>query len=143
MIKKQVNANYEIMATFKNVKLKVPNKNDKHLKFIAEHQIINGNQEIVGIPNHYRRGDIFDGNFLTRRFYIDPSLLGTIIVADEVRIVSKIDLVKNQVCLIIDIIKQDLNEIKPQYILKCGSPLKGENSFQIPGTDKQVSFLSV
>lgn len=141
MIKKQVNANYEIMATFKNVKLKVPSRNDKHLKFIAEHEMINGNQEIVLVPDHFRRGDIFNGVFVTKRFYIDSSLLGQVIVADEVRVVSKIDIVKNKVCLIIDIIKHDLEKIKAKYILKCGSPKEAGTSFQIPKTDKFVSFI--
>ncbi len=138
-----VNANYKPIATFRNVKLKVPGRNDKHLKFVSKHEIVNRNQEIVDIPDHYRRGDVFEGNFLTRRFYVDPSFLGHVIVANEVRLVSKIDLAKNKVCLIIDIIKYDLKEIKPQYILKCGSPLKGENSFQIPGTNKYVSFILI
>lgn len=136
-----VNANYEVIATFKNVKLKVPGENDKHLKFLSEHQIANASGEIVIVPNHFRRGDIFDGIFLTRRFYIHKSLLGQIIVADEVRVVSKIDMVRNQINLIIDIIKHDLNKKKEKYILKCGSPKKEANSFRIPKTDKYVSFI--
>ncbi len=142
-MEKKVNASYEIVATFKNVKLRVPGENDKHLKFIPEHEIINSENEIIAIPDHYRRGDIINGNFLTRRFYVDPSFLNQTIVANEVRLVSKIDMARNKVCLIIDIIKHDLEKIKPQYVLKCGSPLNGENSYQIPGTNKHVRFLSI
>lgn len=143
MERKEVNASYEIITTFKNVMLKIPSENDKHLKFIKEHQIINDEKEIVNVPDHYRRGDIFDGNFLTRRFYVHPRFLGKMVVVDEVRLVSKIDLAKNKVSLIVDIIKHDLELLEPQFMLKCGSPKKCQNSFQIPGTNRHVSFLPI
>ncbi len=141
MEKKHVNASYEIIASFKKVKLRVPKVDDKHLKFIAEHQMVNGDKEIVKVPDHFRRGDIFNGIFLTRRFYVHRQLLGQTIVADEVRVVSKIDMIKNQVCLIVDIIKCDLNSLETKYILKCGTPSEAGTSFKIPGTDKYISFL--
>ncbi len=141
MGKKVVKANYEIIASFNNVRLRVPCENDKHLKFISRHEMVNGNKEVVLVPDHFRRGDIFNGAFLTRRFYIHQSLLGQIIVADEVRVVSKIDMAKNQVSLIIDIIKYDLQKLEAQFILKCGSPKNSGVSFQIPKTDKFINFI--
>ncbi len=137
----KVKATYEILATFKKVQLKVPGVNDKHFKFIAEHCIINGDQELVKVPGHYRRGDLFNGNFVTRNFYIHSCLIGQTIVADEVRVVAKTDHYRGKICLLLDIVKHDLKRIKPQFRLKCGSPT---GDFLVPGTkDKFIKFEKI
>lgn len=137
----RVNAKYEVLDTFNDVEVKIPSKNDKHFKFIKSDTIVNMSNEIVGVPDHYRRGDIFNGNFLTRNFYINPRYIGKIITADEVRIVSKTDYYRNKITLIIDIIKKNgAPEKKAKYRLKCGSP---SGDYKIPGTKKYVKLEKI
>ncbi len=140
-------AKYDEEISYKNVLVNIPSEDDKQLKFIFAHIFTNGNREIVGVPCHLRRGIIFNGEFLTRRFYILPKFLGKTIVADEVKLISKYEKVDidgfefYQYTLIVDIIMYSDEENEPEYVLKCGST-KPEG-FIIPRTDKFVNFEKI
>ena len=133
-------AKYRVLQRFFDVKIRIPSKNDKYLEFEFAHLFTNGDKEIVQIPCHLRRGIFVENVLITRRYYILPQFIGKFIVANEVRIVSKVDK-NNEKNFIIDVIKYDLEKKEAKYIIKCGSPNETENSFQIPKTDKFISFI--
>ncbi len=131
-----VKASYKTLATIKNVLVKVPGANDKYMKFIREHEMLVDGKS-VNIPDHYRRGDLFNGRFLTRHFYIGAEgiteypqqLIAT------VDLVEKID--ERGSFLILDI---HPSGEKPEYKLAIGCPT---GDFKIPGTDKWVDFKKI
>ncbi len=138
------NAKYEVLATYNNVLVKIPDENDKELKFTFAHLFSNGDKDVVRVPCHLRRGLIINGEMLTRRFYIIHEFIGQTIVADEVRLVAKYEPVHDgffkfyQYTLIIDIIVKNTQKKKPRYILKCGTTKK--SGFIIPRTNRFVNF---
>lgn len=140
-----VNANFEILAKYENVSVYYPNaKNDKFLKLIAAHQIqVPGTQKPVTIPEHFRRGDVIDGQFVTKHFFINKNLQGNDIIAD-IEVVEKTNhFLNNSKTLILNITAKPTvaRANRPEWKIKIGTdkiPL--ENGYQIPNTEKYITF---
>ncbi len=145
-----VDASYETLATYENVCIFVPSeKTDKHMvKQQANSFRIKKTKELVYVPSHYRRGDIFktsdtDRIFVTRRFYLKNVCQGKKTVVDLVTVRKKIDHSKNdRISIIIDIQNERSNDSPniADFILKIGSP-KGQHL--IPGTEKFIYLEKV
>jgi hypothetical protein len=129
-----VNASYKVLAVEEKVLVKIPGGGDKHFKWVEAHEI-KARSGPHSVAEHYRRGDYFGGRFVTRRFFVEPDLVGKTTVA-TVKVVEKTDHQKGgQKALILEIYPR---EGSPTSKLKVGSPT-GE--FPIPGAKgKHVAF---
>ncbi len=132
-----VNASYKVLAEKKGVLVKIPGAGDKYLTWVQEHTIKTVNGAHV-VEEHYRRGDIFDGRFVTRRFFIGPELVGQTVVA-TVKVVEKTDHHKGDgKNIILEIYPTP--EVVPLLKLKVGASF-GE--YSIPGVrGRFISFES-
>lgn len=126
--------NYQVLALKKNVLVQVPAAGDQHMKWIEPHKF-QTSKGLHKVQEHYRRGDIFGGRFLTRRFFVQPNMLGKKINA-IVKVVKKNH--QNREYLILEIYPK---EGFPQWELKTGSP-NGE--FLLPGERaKYIKFKKI
>jgi hypothetical protein len=132
----EVNASYKTLATINGVIVKVPGAGDIHLRWIKAHQIKTKNG-LHSVESHYRRGDIFSGRFVTRRFFLGPEFVGQTIVT-AVFVVEKTDHNKNDEKSLILEIYPSIGST-PTSRLKIGSPT-GE--FAIPGVKAYIKFDS-
>lgn len=122
-----VNASYRVLVVKKNVLIKVPSAGDPHLKWMKPHNIksLNG---FHAVKEHYRRGDIFGGRFVTRRLFISPEFIGEEIIA-TVKVVEKTDYQKKgERSLILEIYLD--TEGPPTSRLKVGA---STGDYPIPG----------
>lgn len=117
----------------------IPSRNDKHMKWIKSHDmLVQGKKQ--RIEGHYRRGDIVDGMFVTKNFYISPSLLGKRIIGKCV-VFSRINYFKGEISLVLDIYPD--TEDSPRFKLKIGTPHGGDGAIEIPQTNKFVKFEKI
>lgn len=146
----EVDATYKTLAIYENVKVFVPNKNnDKYMVYEAANTFrLKKTGEIVRVPSHYRRGDLFPRikkgkTFVTRRFYLNDALHGKKTVADLVTIKLKTDHFRDgEQSIVIDIQNEFGKKIenKAKFILKIGSPA---GQHPIPLTNKFINLKKV
>ena len=143
MDRKTVNATYRNILTKMNVLVNVPGSNDEHMKFIGGHEIVVGGETIT-IPSHYRRGDIINGNFVTRNFFFSAILdeRSTKMIA-IVTVVEKTDHSRGgKKSIILDIHPNtrcyDLDKV--ETILAIGAK---EGDVLVPGSDKFIAFKKI
>jgi len=132
-----VKASYKVLDTIKGVLVKVPGAGDQHLRWIEEHEIKTANGRHT-VKEHYRRGDVFSGQFITRRFFVGPELIGETVVA-TVKVIEKTDYHKRGVkSLTLEI--HPTPEAFPLFKLKVGA---SSGEYPIPGVEgKFISFES-
>lgn len=131
----EVKASYKTLATFKNVEVWFPGDNDPHLKFVHAHTI-KSEQGIRRIKPHFRRGDIINGKFITKNFYVDPQLKGRTIVVDRVEVVLKTDYARaGQQTISLNITQDKIGEsgLTAEFRLKVGSTKEGFAIPDVPG----------
>jgi hypothetical protein len=141
MSKTIVNATYRNLLTKTNVLVNIPGKNDKHMKFIGKHEIVVEGKTIP-VPSHFRRGDIINGNFVTRNFFFNGNLIDekSQKVVATVTVVEKTDHSRgDKKSLILDIHPKvncyDMDRV--ETILTIGAT---EGDVSIPETDKFIAF---
>ncbi len=140
----EVNASFKTLGLFDLVEVKFPGENDPHLKFIRGHKIKigqNGQTKEINIAPHWRRGDLFNGNFVTRKFFVDYKLLGKTIVVDQVEVVEKTDHARgDKKSIILNIFQEKLGRQnrEAKYCLKVGAPT---GQFPISGTENRFIKL--
>lgn len=149
MKKTIVRATYVELITFMNVMVNIPGTNDKHRKFISDHEIVvDGNPDPIFIPAHFRRGDIIDGQFVTRHIYLDGTFPGKFQEEKSMKMVANVTLVEktdhnhgDKKSLIIDIhlIPECLNLTKAEWDLAIGT---STGDLPIPNTSKFIAFKS-
>jgi len=128
---------YRILGTFTNVLVTVPGANDPFMKFIQAHTF-DTEKGLVEVPEHYRRGDKFNGRWLTRHFYLDPEdraeyaqeMIAKVVVIEKNNEDGKF--------LIINI--TPYGKGTGQLRLSFGCPT---GNFEIPGTGKWVAFKKI
>jgi len=141
-MRKKTNAQvptYKTLAKINHVVVNVPGASDKYMKFIREHTLETANGTI-DVPEHYRRGDKFNGRFLTRHFYIGAEGITEYpqeIVA-TVEVVEKTN--EDGKFLILNIHPRPKGMIGKNFRLSFGCPA---GDFQIPGTEKWVAFKRI
>lgn len=136
-----VNADFEKLAKYENVMLKCPGMNDKHFKLIPGHSI-SVNEEVIQISKHYRRGDFIDQRIVTKHFFVNENHFNKSIVA-KVELVEKTDNARNGEKTFLLNITPNETSVRPTWRLKIGTDKKSDTSYQIPGTEKFVSFEPV
>ena len=143
----QVNAQFETVGKYENVLIYFPGKNDKFLKFIPAHEIQVPNLEkSVKVPAHFRRGDIIDGKFVTKHFFVDKKFQGSNIIA-TIEVVSKIDHARQDnhtIILNITLPPTVARANQPEWKIKIGTDkVPEDNGFKIPGTKKFITFQKI
>jgi len=141
---KTVNASYRNIRTFDNVIVNVPGTKDKHMKTIFGHQIIVDGKMIL-VPDHFRRGDIIEGYFVTRNIFPKDIFLKIFDEEKSQKMVAKVTVVEktdhsrgDHKSLILDIYPDgDADLEKGEFILAIGTTA-GE--FPIPYTSKFITF---
>jgi hypothetical protein len=141
----KVNASYRNIGTFNNVIVNVPGTNDKHRKMIYAHQIVVDDQTIF-VPDHFRRGDIIEGYFVTRNIFPESLFQKKFQKEKSQKMVAKVTVVEktdhsrgDQKSLILDIYLDGgcLDLEKGELILAIGTTA-GE--FPVPYTSKFIAF---
>jgi len=137
----KVNATYRTISEYMNVLTNIPGTNDPHMRFISGHEIILGG-ETTPIPSHYRRGDLINRRFLTRNFFIDPTMVGEKIqkMVVNIAVIEKTDHSRNnQRTLILDIrpVEEYLNLEKAEWLVSLNSPT---GDTETPNTGRFISF---
>ena len=153
-----VAAIFKTVAKQEKVKIQVPSREAKYLKFIDAHKILAfegtalRNVIMIDVHAHYAHFDIpvrnDDGSVkpaVIRHYFIDPDFRGETIVAN-VEIKEKVCLLTGKKTLIVDIVQLETN----------GSPLTVEHEFRlnvpttgtkgevlIPGTDNCVKIAEI
>ena len=136
----KVNASYKKIVGFRNVLINVPGANDKHMKYISGHAIeVEGSA--VLIPGYYRRGDIIDGEFLTKNFFLmtSPQEKSQKMVTD-IEVIEKTDHFRgNKKTLLLDIrpTKNSFDLSTAEWDISIGSPA---GDIKIPETDRFIAF---
>jgi len=136
----KVNASYKKIVALHNVLINVPGTNDKHMKYIPEHSIeVEGNA--IPIPGYYRRGDIINGEFLTKNFFLTaPPLEKSQKIVADIKVIEKIDHARgDKKTLLLDVqpTKNYLNLSKAEWDISLGSPT---GDIEIPGTGRFIAF---
>lgn len=136
-----VNATFITVAKYEKVLVKCPGENDKHFKFIQEHSIeVAGS--VVDIKAHYRRGDFIDKEIVTKHFFVEKKHFNTTVVA-TVELVEKTDHLRGEKkCFLLNITPKESAD-RPTCRLKIGTDKKSEASYQIPGTERFISFETI
>lgn len=133
MKKHTVNATYNELATFCNVLVNYPGKNDTSMNFIEKHSFVTPDGKRIKVSPHYKKELFFNKKLVIMNFFIYPSLRGRKIVIDEVKIIEKTDHFRGgQKTIIIDITLDGFGEKKlvPKTRLSVGCP---SGKFEIPG----------
>ncbi|MFA5184440.1 MAG: hypothetical protein WC456_02825 [Patescibacteria group bacterium] len=142
-----VNADFETLGRYENVLVYFPSsKNDKFLKLIPAHEIKTAESEkVVKIPEHYRRGDIIDGKFVTKHFFLNQNNQGQNVIAD-IEIVKKTDHARNDaqaIILNITMKPKVARANRPEWKIKIGTDkIQESDGYGIPGTKKFINFES-
>ncbi len=142
----EVNATYKNLITLKNVLANVPGSNDKHRKLIPAHKIV-VSSKTIDIPEHFRRGDLIEGVFVTRNIFLSM-FLGKFQAEKSQKMLTTVTVVEktdhsrhNKRTLILDIYVHGgvgcMELDKAEYILAIGTT---GGDFPIPGTSKFVTF---
>jgi|GEM_PF-2024836 len=146
---------FKTLAKQDNVKISVPTKDAKYLKFIEGHKILafegSALQKVVliDVHSHYAHFDVPVRNedksvkpAVTRHFYIHPDFRGETIVAN-VEIKEKHNLLTGKKTLVIDIVQvlTGPDPVTVEHDFRLNAPVKGEEGeIMIPGTDRCVQI---
>jgi len=139
----KVNASYRTILVVTNVLVNVPGSNDKYMKLIPEHSIIVDDKPLpVIVPQHFRRGDIIDGTFLTKHFFLNGNTLGQKAqkMVTNVFVVEKIDHSKgDKESLILNIYPAAEPTIlgKAEWKISLGAEI---GDIKIPETNRYIAF---
>ncbi len=141
-----VNATFNHLGNYNNVLVLFPDgKKDKFLKLIPAHSIqVPEEEDPIEIAAHFRRGDIIDGKFVTKHFFINEKLQGSKIIVN-VEVIEKTDHAReDSKSIILNITPADVNVQKPCWRLKVGTDKAPEtDGYQIPGTEKFIAFEKI
>ncbi len=149
---------FKTLAKQDNVKISVPGKDAKYLKFIEGHKILafegSALQKVVliDVHSHYAHFDIPVRNedksvkpAITRHFYIHPDFRGETIVA-SVEIKEKHNLLTGKKTLVIDItqILTGPDPVTVEHDFRLNAPIKGEEGeIMIPSTGRCVQIAKI
>ena len=139
----KVNASYRTILVITNVLVNVPGGNDKHMKLIPKHSIIVDDKPLpIIVSQHFRRGDIIDGQFLTKHFFLDENILGQKAhkMVANIFVVEKIDHSKgDKESLILNIYPTDESTIldKAEWKISLGAEI---GDVKIPETKRYIAF---